>query len=195
MIVAGDTIEGAAYLAVFLVLVFIGSRIMVRVNTARFNRYVAPLLPLINGRATSGGDQAMMEGTYGGRPVTVSIAYKVTSHVLPGTNVDRRNLVEITMSSVPGREGWKVRYHAFDGKDWRATSADDALAASLTNAGAVSDVQERGVMAYVTYSAPLGQLTFIEDISPRTTPPESRLQAALDLLVRLDAMNQRVNPA
>lgn len=193
-----EIIEGAAILVPFLILVFIASRIMARINTSRYNKAFTSLVSAIDGTLMSDGLSSMMSGRYGGRSILVSLSREVRSMEYHGHSNTKRNILLVEMSPVAGVHDWAIRYRSTYGigrEEWHTSTAEEALKAKLSETGAVAEINGMGIMAFASYSSNQKTLTYHEDIHPAIAPTPHRFQVQLDLLEKLAAINERVNVA
>ena len=79
-------------------------------------------------------------------------------------------------------------------KTWRVKSRDDDLKLRLTDAGAVTTIQNWSGQPEIAYKSKSGTLHYWQRVSgPYDVPSPEAFQAQLDLLSRLAEINREVN--
>lgn len=193
-----DIIQGAALLVPFLILVFVAAKVLAAFRNRRFNHALSPLAPLINGTLHSDGIHGLMTGTYQGKEVGVSVTLGTRSLMFEGHSNQKRNILDIEMAGLPGRQDWRFVFGnewVLDKNRWRIKADDKALEERLNHSGVANAINDMGNVPAIMYLASRKVLAYTEDIRPDIAPSPERFQQQLELLVYLAQVNNRVNPA
>lgn len=207
-----DTIQGVFYFIILMVIVIAASRVLARFTGSKFQKAMAPLVPVVGGTfSTDSLSNGWLEGTYRGRTVhaiaTPGVAPSSTFSDSAPAKSSRYNAFEVSLREEPGARDWSVTFgmHSMGQilsreESWRISSDDGALEARLHASPLIDELERfagagvRGVPT-VRYSAQNQSLTHRDSVWPGIAPPPEHFQKQLDLALRLAEINQQVNPA
>lgn len=205
-----DMVLGTLILIVFLIVVFIAGYFLYRFKNARLTGAWGPLVSLVNGKVVGdggGGATSWLTGTYKSRKVQASMTpgRNMYSSNPSESNRGTYNYFESALADVPGKYNWRVEFNravlGVGQTGWRVQSEDRSVENSLDAANVVALISPFGEppshlgLSTVEYNSREHLLLYREDAGSRWTPTPERFTEELELLLRLEDVNARVNPA
>ncbi|HEX8904902.1 MAG TPA: hypothetical protein VF771_08695 [Longimicrobiaceae bacterium] len=158
--------------------------LVVRQRRSDHDRAWAPLIPLVGGTVRRRHVSSTMHGSWRGHAVTATV---------DAGGAETPAVYTLTISAAPGGADWEILYGGeslFGSARWYVRTGDERLRAALESSPAMAAVQQADPQPTIRY-ARSGQLTF--EAENAWAPGPDGFVRHLDLLVRLDELNQRLN--
>lgn len=197
---SSDTITADEVLAVavFLAVAFGLGFVIARIHRFRHRLAWRPALPVMDGMLERGSsvNTSVVRGTWRGHPVVCT--------ALPGTpwgpgsdETAKYNRFVVRLFNLSGADSWRV---TFGRQGWAAEAEDPALAARLTAGGVARLALDLGLpqdepLPGMTFDAGNGHLELNTDAGRGYVPSPPDLEALLDAMLTIAAINASVNSA
>jgi hypothetical protein len=196
-VATGDIVFGAIILVGLLICALMVGRFISGIKNKRFARAWAPLMPLINGKASYDGGGAAtswLTGTYCGKQVQATM--------IPDRNLyteqsgSRYNYFDVALLDIDGQRDWQISYKTavlgMGHTGWHLVPEDTLFEARLQNANIMAVLTQLGNPT-IEYSARGRRLRYSADVTPRWVPTPEKFQAALEILLQLATIHNEMN--
>jgi hypothetical protein len=185
----GETLLGAAGLAVFLTVAWAGGSLINTMSFRRRARILEPMARLLGAPVRGDSDTLIIKGNYLGRRVEIAHSPNTIDSMYSDRTVSK--VFEVTVPDVPGSRDWRVALkRGFKlSRDWRIECDAEYVRQQLASRNVIAELEAARIDGWLAYDAAQRHLHARTDGVP---PDTVRARQQLELLMRFAAANEHL---